>query len=199
MFRDIRAGDVDAVRARLDAEPSLVDAVAKAPPKRDDGQSTLQVAIKSANVVVAHLLLDRGADVDFMEESDLNPWRMPVLHDATRAAVLSARFWRNRAHPEQEPRWEWVSTTERFRAFFGVLERMLDLGADVDQQDSYGNSVLARACLDANQILDTEIPPELDDDLNVVFSTLLAHGADPGALTENLRALASAPIARYLP
>ena len=52
-FKEIRAGDVAAVVARIDADPDLVRAVAKTPPKKDDGQSALQVAIKSANFEVA--------------------------------------------------------------------------------------------------------------------------------------------------
>ncbi len=69
LFRDIRAGDVSAVTVRLGDDPNLVHATAKAPPKKDDGQSTLQIAIKSGQFEVAHLLVTRGADVNFVETS----------------------------------------------------------------------------------------------------------------------------------
>jgi ankyrin repeat protein len=74
LFREIRAGDAAAVSARLDANPILVGAIAKAPPAKDDGQSTLQVAIKSGQFEVAHLLLDSGAYVHFMDQSATNAW-----------------------------------------------------------------------------------------------------------------------------
>ena len=186
LFKEIRHGDLAAVRARLDANPALVHVTAKSPPVKDDGQSTLQVAIKSANFPIANLLLDRGADVDFMERSEVNSWRAPVLHDALRAAVLSARYWRDRAWPGEQPRWEWCSTLERFAGACDVLERLLDLGASVHQVDSFGNSALGRACLDARQILDSVIPPELDEDLGRVFSLLFAAGADLDAVDPNM-------------
>ena len=56
--------------ALLDKKPELIACTAKAPPKKDVGQSPLQVAIKTNNYVIAHLLLDRGADVNFMEPED---------------------------------------------------------------------------------------------------------------------------------
>ena len=56
----IRRGNLEAVAAILDKKPELISCLAKAPPKKDDGQSPLMVAIKSDNLEVAHLLLDRG-------------------------------------------------------------------------------------------------------------------------------------------
>lgn len=202
LFKEIRHGDLAAVTARLDANPALVHATAKSPPKKDDGQSTLQVAIKSANFPIAHLLLDRGADVDFMEQSEINAWRVPVLHDALRAAVLSARFWRDRAMPGEPPQWEWCSTLERFNRACDVLERLLNLGASVQQVDSFGNSALGRACLDARRILDSVIPPELDQDLGRVFTLLYRAGASPDAIEPNIgQAIrvfyANDPVARF--
>ena len=202
LFKEIRRGDLAAVRSRLDVNPALVHVTATSPPKKDDGQSTLQVAIKSANFPIANLLLDRGADVNFMEQSEINPWRAPVLHDALRAAVLSARYWRNRAMPGEQPRWEWCSTLERFNGACDVLGRLLDLEATVHQVDSFGNSALGRACLDARQILDSVIPPELDEDLGRVFTLLFAAGADPDDVDPNIgRALrvfyAKDPVARF--
>ncbi len=51
----------------LDKKPELISCLAKAPPKKDDGQSPLRVAIKSDHLEVAHLLLDEllkhGADI----------------------------------------------------------------------------------------------------------------------------------------
>lgn len=178
LFREIRAGDVAAVANRLDRDPALVHAIAKSPPKKDDGQSTLQVAIKSANIDVAYLLLDRGADVRFMDSSDINGWNMPVLHDAIRAAVFSSRFGRNRARPGEPPRIELLSTAERFEAALGLLKRVLQLGADPNELDSYGNSPLMRAVLDVRQVLRPPVPDELESDLLRVFGALRDAGTD---------------------
>ena len=58
--------------AILDRKPELISCLAKAPPKKDHGQSPLMVAIKSDNLEVARLLLDRGADVNFQDA--INPY-----------------------------------------------------------------------------------------------------------------------------
>ena len=60
LFTVIRQGNLDEVVRTLDKKPELIACLAKAPPKKDRGQSPLMVAIKSDNLEVAHLLLDRG-------------------------------------------------------------------------------------------------------------------------------------------
>jgi len=178
-FKEIRSGDISAIRSRLDADPRLVAATATARPKKDDGQSPLQIAIKSGHFEIAHLLVDCGADVDFMEVSTLNQWNTPVLHDAIRAAVFSSRFGRNRALPGQPPKIEVMNTEAQFNAAFGVLERLLESGADVNKLDSAGNPALMRAVLDAKQVFSDPPLDELMADLTRVFSALLHAGADP--------------------
>ena len=179
LFREIRDGDATAVAARLDANPALVGAIAKAPPAKDDGQSTLLVALKAGRFEVAHLRLDRGADVDFIDQSPRNAWNAPVLHDAIRAAVFSCRYGVNRALPGGAARVEIMSTGHQFAQAFGVLERVLALGADPSATDSYGNPALMRATLDSRQVLNDLALPDRDADLGRVFALLLAAGADP--------------------
>jgi ankyrin repeat protein len=179
LFSDIRRGDVGAVLARLDAQPELVTATAAAPPRKDDGQSTLQVAIKSGQFEIAHLLIDRGADVNFIDTSTLNRWNTPVVHDAIRAAVFSSRFGRNRAVPGEPAAIEVINTEEQFTRALRVLVRLLEAGADVNKLDSMGNPALNRAILDARQILSEPLSPDLARDLGQVFQSLLDYGADP--------------------
>jgi len=50
LFVAIRRGNLDEVAALLDKKPELISCLAKAPPKKDDGQSPLMVAIKSDNL-----------------------------------------------------------------------------------------------------------------------------------------------------
>lgn len=179
LFTDIRHGDLKAVRARLDAQPELVAATATAPPKKDDGQSPLQVAIKSGQFEIAQLLIDRGADVDFMETSTLNRWKTPVLHDAIRAAVFSSRYGRNRALPGEPADIEVMNTEEQFTRALRVLQRLLEAGSDVGKLDSMGNPALMRAILDARQVLSEPLSRDLAHDLRQVFNALLEAGAEP--------------------
>lgn len=86
LFKDIRHSDVDAVRAAISKNIAVVNEVytAKAP-KKDIGQSPLQVAIKCGEFEIIELLLENGADPDFMENPELVPPHsvcMSVLHDA---------------------------------------------------------------------------------------------------------------------
>lgn len=57
-----------------------VNCVAKQPPQKDDGQSPLQVALKTGNFDIAEYLIDMGADLNFMEdETCCNSWRTPEV------------------------------------------------------------------------------------------------------------------------
>ena len=178
LFTEIRNGKLEAVRARLDAQPELVAATATSPPKKDDGQAPLQVAIKSGQFDIAQLLIDRGADVNFIETSTLNRWNTPVLHDAIRAAVFSSRFGRNRALPGEPVDLEVMNTQEQFTRALGVLRRLLESGADVTKMDSMGNPALMRAMLDARQVASEPLSADLTQDLRQIFNALLQAGAD---------------------
>ncbi|TCN35116.1 hypothetical protein EV644_117137 [Kribbella orskensis] len=58
--------------------------------------------------------MDKGADVNFTDSSEANSWNVPVLRDAIRAAVFSARFGRNMALAGEPPDIEIMSTSEQF-------------------------------------------------------------------------------------
>ena len=195
LFKAIRASDLEAVKEILDNKPELVHCVAKQPPKKDDGQSPLQVALKTGNVEIAEYLLHRGADVNFMEdESCCNAWRAPVLHDAINCAVMSCRWNINDNHMG----FHVFSTKERADEALGVLKRMIDMGADVNAVDSYGNAGLNRFALQAKQILpsfsyaghvemkDRLFTEELHEDLRNVLQILKNAGADASYKAPNL-------------
>lgn len=182
LFTAIRQGDTAAVCALLDKKPELIACTSKAPPKKDAGQSPLQVAIKSAHPEIAHLLLDRGADVNFMEAADCgSDWRMPVVQDAIMAAVKCSR-WNTR----WQDTYQVSHTQEQADQAFTLLEHMVKLGADLTAKDSYDNSALDRALLDARQILpgfhsgeqryieNRLLTPELETDLNRIFALIMA-------------------------
>ena len=186
LFSAIRQGDAATVCALLDKKPELIACTAKAPPKKDAGQSPLQVAIKSGNYAIAHLLLDRGADVNFMEAGDCgSDWQMPVVQDAVMAAVMSSRWntvWNGQLTEG--------STKERADETYALLERMVSLGADLTRRDSYGRTGLDRALLDTARILpsfhrgegryleDRVVTPELDADLMRIFRLIITASPD---------------------
>ncbi|MDO4501190.1 MAG: ankyrin repeat domain-containing protein [Erysipelotrichaceae bacterium] len=187
LFKAIRNNDFKLVKEMIDNSPELVNSVAKQPPKKDDGQSPLQIAIKTGNFDIAEYLIDKGANLDFMEdESCCNDWRTPVLFDAVNAAVMNCR-------------WNANSETDGFRSFsseekanqsFELLKKMLILGANINFKDSLGNTVIWRFCLQANQILpayDYENDCEVNDrlltkgleaDLHRILKLLCAYGVD---------------------
>jgi ankyrin repeat protein len=197
LFVAIRQGEIKQVKDLLEKRPELISCTAKQPPKKDDGQSPLQVAIKSGNFLVADYLLDCGADVNFIEIESCNEWRMPVIQDAIMATIMNARFLR-RTYKNGEKGWELYRTKEQFDMAFKILKRMFDLGADITSHDSYGNSCLGRAILDAKQILPTihyqdptrvderPLNSELKEDLTLVFDLLLKQGADVNEVDKKL-------------
>lgn len=189
LFVAIRQGNIQQVKEILHRKPELISCVAKQPPKKDDGQSPLQIAIKSGNFIIADYLLDCRADVNFMEIESCNQWKMPVIQDAIMATIMNARFLRH-TYRNGEKGWEICRTKEQFDMAFNILKRMFDLGGDITCHDSYGNSCLGRAILDARQILPTihyqdptwvderPLNQELKEDLTQVFDLLLKQGAD---------------------
>jgi ankyrin repeat protein len=189
LFVAIRQGNIELVKDIIAKGPELVNCTAKQPPKKDDGQSPLQVAIKSGHFAIADYLLDCGADVNFMESESCNEWKMSVIQDAIMASVINSRFLRI-TYKNGAKVWEIYGTKEQFNTAIKVLKKMFDLGADIKCHDSYGNSCLGRAILDARQILPTihyqdptwvdkrPLNSELIEDLKQIFNLLLEQGVD---------------------
>lgn len=185
-FNAVKSGDLDTIKAMLKKQPELISATAKAPPQKDDGQSPLQIAIKNKQFEIANYLLDCGVDVNFMEaENCCNEWRMPVLQDAITCAVMLTRW----NVVDADGNIEVFNSSKEADAAYTLLNRMLDIGADICRKDSHGNSCLERAILNASQILprfdystkkvgnDRVITDELKADLNRIFKLLFDHGA----------------------
>ena len=82
LFKAIKNDDLVTIQEILLKRPELISCTAKKPPKADDGQSLLQVALKNGKIRIANYLLEAGADVNFMESPLCeNKWRTPVIHD----------------------------------------------------------------------------------------------------------------------
>ena len=155
----------------------------------------MQVALKTGNTAIADYLIDMGADVKFIEdESCCNAWRTPVLHDAINCAVMLSR-WNT---DDKYMGFREFSTKERADEALAILKKMLDLGADVNAVDSYGNSGMNRFALQAKQILpsynyvehceskDRIFTKELHQDLRSVLQALKDAGGDASYKAPNL-------------
>ena len=195
LFKAIRDKNIEMVRELITTSSELVNCIAKQPPKKDDGQSPLQVALKTGAFDIAEFLIDHGADLNFIEEeSCCNTWRAPVIHDAINAAVMSSRWNTNNPYTG----FEVFSTEENAITARKILEKMLQLGADVNKVDSSGNSGIWRFCLQANQILprynyatdsacdDRIFTSELETDLLSILKLLCQYGADLSYTSPNV-------------
>lgn len=183
LFLAIRNRDIEKIQSLVEKTPALVNSTARQPPKKDDGQSPLQVAFKSGNFWAAKYFLEHGADVNFIERESANEWKMPVLQDAIMACVSQARFatpvdpW----DPAKKGITEIKNTKENFEKILGLLALMISKGADVQATDSYGNTSLMRACMDvANRWVNRPEPlnAEAVEDLRQLFQLLMQAGAD---------------------
>ena len=172
IFKEVERGEIDKVRARLEAKPALISITATGAPKKYFGQSLLQIALRTAQFAVADMLVAMGADVNFYDEVNAETWAAPVIHDAASASVVRA---------------QWASETlaPRSNAAFATLVRILDAGANVNALDSCGNSVLGRVVAEVNDKTlqpDKVLPDRVIADMTRIFTELISRGADLGRI-----------------
>ena len=184
-FQMLRRGDLEAIRQILDKKPEEVNAVSGDKPKRDQGQSLLQVAIKSGHLDIADLLIDRGADLNFIEEpTELNPFCQPVIQTAGGRAVFDCRRMIKRWNGQ----YQLYSSKEKADQSFKVFKKMLELGADISQKDSHGGTLLQNILRETKEVLPSYywktketsdnilITDELRHDLNRIYDLLIRYG-----------------------
>ena len=124
LFKAIRQNNLEAIKDILEKKPEVVKCMATPPPKKDEGQSPLQVAVKVGNLTIAQYLIDKGADVNYMEPdnglSALGCYRCPVLIDAIKGLFFM---------------WE-----EKREDYMQLIWRLLELGANPNKTDNRGNN-----------------------------------------------------------
>lgn len=171
LFKDIRYSDIEAVRAAISKNAAVVNEVynAKAP-KKDIGQSPLQVAIKCGEFEIIELLLEEGADADFMENPEFVPPHsvcMSVLHDAI-IGVFSALCYKQYSHSEK---------------YMNLIKILLENGANPNRKTSSGVLPIGTAVNNAEMILERkEAYPDIQEitkkRLFQVLDLLIKYGAD---------------------
>ncbi|MBD1387100.1 ankyrin repeat domain-containing protein [Mucilaginibacter rigui] len=174
-FKAIRDSDFQTISELITTNNEYVSVCNFAPPKKDDGQSGLQVAFKTGNFDIARLLIQNGADINFIEQSEVNEWKAPVLQDCIRATIFNS--------------FTLQKDTAQFDKAISLLKLMLAEGADPNAIDSYGNNCLHRAFLDSRQMIDN---PAADftgeillSQLKNIFKELINAGADVYQTSDN--------------
>jgi hypothetical protein len=133
LFTVIRQGKLEEVERILSKHPEAVNAVSGPKPKKDHGQSPLQVAFKTGRLEIANYLMDHGADVNFIETPDEDPgMRAPVLFDAITCAIDSLCY-------------KAFDTSEKAMS---CIERMLREGADVNKRAAMERSAIGWNAID---------------------------------------------------
>lgn len=174
LFKDIRHSDIEAVQAAISKRITVVNEVynAKAP-KKDIGQSPLQVAIKCGEFEIIELLLENGADPDFMEDPTLVPPHsvcMSVLHDAI-IGVFSALCYKNYSRSEK---------------YINLIKILLENGANPNRKTSSEILPIGTAVNQAEMILRRkDAYPDIQEitqkRLFEVLDLLIKYGADKEA------------------
>ena len=171
IFKDIRHGDIEAVRAAISKNVTIVNEVYNAKtPKKDIGQSPLQVAIKCGEFEIIEFLLEKGADSDFMEDPALVPPNsvcMSVLHDAI-IGVFSALCYKQYSHSEN---------------YMNLIKILLENGANPNRKTSSGMLPIGTAVNKAEMILECKnaYPDIQEITKKRLFETLdllIKYGAD---------------------
>lgn len=168
LFTVIRQGKIDEVKNIIEKKPDLVNCVAGALPKKDHGQSPLQVALKTGNYEIADYLILHGADINFMEAEDGDPGvRAPVLFDAINSTIMSLCYKR-------------INESE---IAFGYVKILVERGADVNKRASNGFDAINWAVSSAELIFErASIYPEVQEavrkQLTRILDVLIENGAD---------------------
>ena len=121
LFKDIRQGNIESVKAIIEKNPeSANDIFTGTKPKKDIGQSPLEVAIKCGAFEIVDFLLEHGADPNFVESQnqiDSNCVCTSVLQIALSNAMDSLVY--------NDPNLE-----DMKEKYVKVIECLLEKGAD---------------------------------------------------------------------
>lgn len=167
LFKAIRQENLEEVKTIIEQNPELINCVAVPPPKKDNGQSPLQVALKISALEIIDYLIENGADVNFMEAEDDDPGlRCPVLHDAIGMVLISLCYQK------------FDLSDQGLR----VVQELLERGADPNKRASNGSDALNAVISYAENILDNSAYSasweKAEQQLTKLLDLLIEYGAD---------------------
>lgn len=168
IFTVIRQGKLDEVKMILEKKPELVNCVSGALPKKDHGQSPLQVALKTGKYEIADYLISHGADVNFMEAEDDDPGlRAPVLFDAINATITSLCYRR----------------VDESDIAFDYVKLLIEKGADVNKSASNGFDSINWSICNAELLFERptiypNVQEKVREQLTRILDILIENGAD---------------------
>lgn len=152
----------------LEKKPELVNCVSGALPKKDHGQSPLQVALKTGKYEIADYLISHGADVNFMEAEDDDPGlRAPVLFDAINATITSLCYRR----------------VDESDIAFDYVKLLIKKGADVNKSASNGFDSINWSICNAELLFERptiypNVQEKVREQLTRILDILIENGAD---------------------
>jgi len=168
----IRNRKLEEVIAITNKKPEFVHCSVKRLPKRDAGQSALQIAIKTDNLDIAEFLINKGADVNFIEDKNIAEVPTPVLHDCI-TSVFHRSIFNDKAFYDEA---------------LNLLKLMLLKGANPKAVDWSGNSALHRAILDTRRMVTypdfNEMEKVTVERFREIFEMLIDAGADINEATD---------------
>ncbi len=169
LFTAIRHYDLDTVKTILEKNSELANCVCTPPPKKDVGQSPLQVAIKAGAFHIAYYLINMGADVNFIESDDCGSnCRMPLLHDCIICVFYNMCYG--------------IKNADISDKYVDLLDTLLEHRANPNKRNTSGFDALDECVQRASFVLDSNIYSSVHDfvkkQLERVLDLLLEHGAD---------------------
>lgn len=168
LFTVIRQGNLNEVKRIIEKKPELVNSVSGALPKKDYGQSPLQVALKTGKYEIADYFMEHGADINFMEAEDDDPGiRAPVLFDAINSTIVSLCYKR----------------FDESENAFGFVKKLVERGADVNKRASNGYDAINWAISSAELLFErASVYPQSQEavrkQLARILDLLIENGAD---------------------
>ena len=178
IFVLIRQGNLEEVKNIIEKRPDLLNCIAGPQPKKDHGQSLLQVAFKTGKLDIADYLIEKGIDVDFMEAEDDDPGlRVPVLFDAITATIDVLCIDQFATQKDVQNRFD------KSDKALELLKKLIIKGADINKRASHGLSALNWSLHHADSIMKSEkIYPfsqeKVREQLGYILDLLIDNGAD---------------------
>lgn len=144
--------------------------------------SLIQVALSESACEIADIALNRLEDVNILVDGELEGWKLPLLHIAITSTLMNSRFPRPAAEGPK-------NDGSLFELHLAILKKIINMGANMSGEDTFGNLPVMRAVLDALAIDLGITDDEFDEDVETVFALLIDSGCDLQEKTETRKSV----------